>query len=649
LEAIIADAEQEVGSITLLTAAEHEQVIVRWNETEAVYRQDKCVHEMFEQQAARTPHAIAVECEGEQLSYAELNQRANQLAHHLRGLGVDSEALVGILLERSLEMVVAVLGVLKAGAAYVPLDASHPPARLSFTLADAGVTVLVTQHHLRAQVAGSPTRVLLLDGDSQRAQIAARSVENPALTPNAEQLAYVIYTSGSTGQPKGVAVRHTAVVNFLSSMAISPGLSASDSVLALTSLAFDIAVLELLLPLAVGARVIIATREVVNDSQALKQLLRSSAATTLQATPATYHLLLENDRDFFQHLSLCRLLCGGEALTTELAAQMVATGIQVWNLYGPTETTIWSSVQLVEQVTGSIALGRPIANTQLYVLDEKLRPTPVGVKGELYIGGEGLARGYVGRPELTAERFVPDPFSGHGGARLYKTGDIVRYQAGGELLYLGRSDAQVKLRGYRIELGEIEAALCQEDGISEAVVLTKGEGAQKRLVAYVVGTGGAAEGDNSRELRRRLKEQLPEYMVPAQMVMLERLPLTPNGKVDRKALESYEGVTKEEEFVSPRTSTEEALARIWRKVLEVERVSVEANFFELGGHSLLAARVVHLIHQELKINLPLHKVFEEPTIAGLALIAQEIMIEEIENLSDDEAEFFLNEYEEALT
>ncbi|HEX8846869.1 MAG TPA: amino acid adenylation domain-containing protein, partial [Pyrinomonadaceae bacterium] len=634
------------AAINVLSAAEHEQIVVQWNETSTEYPQESCVHQLFEEQVARTPEAIAVECAGEQLTYGELNERANQLAHHLRTLGVGSDSLVGVLLERSTEMVIALLGVLKAGAAYVPLDASHPAARLSFALQDAAASVLLTQQHLVEQLPAHGARVICLD--SQWSEISNHSADPLAVHLSAEQLAYVIYTSGSTGQPKGVAVRHAAVVNFLSSMAASPGLSASDTVLALTSLAFDIAVLELLLPLAVGARVVIATREVVNNSQALKQLLRSSAATTLQATPATYHLLLENDRNFFHHLSLRQLLCGGEALTTELATQLVATGMQVWNLYGPTETTIWSSAQLVEQVTSSIALGRPIANTQLYVLDGKLRPTPVGVKGELYIGGEGLARGYVGRAELTAERFVPDPFSGREGARLYKTGDVVRYQAGGELLYLGRSDDQVKLRGYRIELGEIEAVLCQEEGISEAVVLTRGEGAEKRLVAYVVRAGGA-EGDRSGELRRRLRERLPEYMVPARVVILERLPLTPNGKVDRKALESYEGVKKEEEFVAPRTPVEEVLARVWRKVLEVERVSVEANFFELGGHSLLAARVVHLIHQELKINLPLHTIFDEPTIAGLALIAQDIMIEEIENLSEDEAELFLDEYEEAIT
>ncbi|HEX7243455.1 MAG TPA: amino acid adenylation domain-containing protein, partial [Longimicrobiaceae bacterium] len=424
--------------------------------------------------------------------------------------------------------------------------------------------------------------------------------------------AYVIYTSGSTGTPKGVVVPHRAVVNFLDSMRLRPGLSARDTLLAVTTLSFDIAALELFLPLTTGARVVLADRETASDGARLREAVAASGATTMQATPASWRMLLDAGWEGAPGL---KALCGGEALPRELADRLLGVTGELWNLYGPTETTIWSTVERVEPGEGAVSIGAPIANTRLYLLDAGLEPVPEGVPGELYIGGEGVARGYLGRPELTAARFIPDALSREPGARLYRTGDRVRRRVNGVLEYLGRTDQQVKVRGFRIELGEIEAALCAQPRVREAVaVVREGPQGDRRLVAYVVAEEGASLA--AAELRAALRERLPEHMVPGAFVVLESLPLTPNGKVDRRALPAPE--PQSAAYVAPRTTVEEVLAGIWAELLGTERVSVEESFFDLGGHSLLATRVVSRARQAFGVEVPLRALFEAPTVAGLA-------------------------------
>ena len=495
------------------------------------------LHEFFEQQVARTPEAVAVVYDGRQLSYAELNMRANQLAHYLRGLGVGPDVLVGVYVERSLEMVVGLLGILKAGAAYVPLDPAFPRERLAFMLKDSQAPVLLTERHLLAQLPAYGGRVVTLDAGWEA--IARQSQQSPNSGVGPEALAYVIYTSGSTGLPKGVAIEHRSVVNFLASMQCEPGLRAGDRLLAVTTLSFDIAALELYLPLTVGASVEVVSSEVAADTARLRERLAHSGATVMQATPASWQMLIDAG---WERAPALKVLCGGEALGRELANALRARAPEVWNLYGPTETTIWSAVYKLEGAQGAgsaVPLGRPIANTQLYVLDEAMQPVPAEVAGELYIGGTGLARGYLNRPELTAEKFVPNPYSPEPGARLYGTGDLVRYLPNGNLEFVGRVDHQVKLRGYRIELGEIEGVLQEQAGVRQAVVVAREDvPGDKRLVGYVV--IDPHHPPTVSQLRRQLAARLPDYMVPSMFVLLDVLPLTPNGKVNRQALHRTE-------------------------------------------------------------------------------------------------------------
>jgi amino acid adenylation domain-containing protein len=482
LEGIVADPSRRLSELPLLKEQECHQLLVEWNATQVAYPKDQCIHQLFEAQVERTPEAVAVVFEGEQLTYRELNQRANQLAHHLQQLGVGSEVLVGLCVERSLDMVVGLLGILKAGGAYVPLDPGFPSERIAFMVEDAQTSVLVTQQRLLTQLPSQSTNVVCLDADA--AVLAQQSETNPLSTATAANLAYVIYTSGSTGRPKGVQIPHRSVVNFMLSMREQPGLAAEDTLLAVTTLSFDIAALELFLPLIVGARVIVAGRDIVADGTVLMEILERTGTTVMQATPITWRLLLAAG---WQGKPDLKILCGGEALPLELAQQLLPKAASLWNLYGPTETTIWSSVCQIESGAESISIGRPLANTQIYLLDPHLQPVPIGVPGELFIGGDGLARGYLNRPELTAERFLPHPFSGELGARLYKTGDLARYRADGTIEHLGRLDFQVKLRGYRIELGEIEAVLSQHPAVHQAVVVAREDvPGDKRLVAYVV-------------------------------------------------------------------------------------------------------------------------------------------------------------------
>lgn len=482
LQGIANNPDQPVGRLPLLPPKEWQQVVVGWNDTRRDYPRHLCIHHLFEAQATQTPDAVAVIFKGEQLTYGQLNRQANRLARHLRSIGAGPDRPVGIFMERSPEMVVGVLGILKAGSGYLPLDPDFPKERIAFMLEDAQVPVLLTQASLLEQLPPQTARVVCIDSDGP--VIAACSSDNPGVDVKPEHLAYIIYTSGSTGNPKGVQVTHQTVVNFLTSMRHEPGLTAEDVLLSVTTLSFDIAGLELFLPLAVGAKIVLAGRETISNGEQLLGLLASSRATVLQATPATWRLLIAAG---WQGSGQLKVLCGGEAMPPDLARELVNRSPEVWNMYGPTETTIWSTCYRLTNPDGPVLIGRPIANTQIYILDDNLQPVPIGVPGELYIGGEGVARGYLRRPELTESRFVPNPFSSRPNAKMYKTGDVARYRADGNLEFLGRRDNQVKLRGVRIELGEIESLLAQHPAVQQAVVdLKEDPVGDKSLVGYIV-------------------------------------------------------------------------------------------------------------------------------------------------------------------
>ncbi len=610
LEGIIQGAELRLSDLGMLTSAELHQQLVEWNSTQAAYEDDLCIHQLFQQQATLTPDRIAIQFDNREISYGELNQKANGIAGHLRKLGVGPEKLVGIFVERSIEMVAGLLGILKAGSAYVPLDPAFPKERLAFMIQDSGVGVLLTQRKFVDDLPAHQAQVVCIDGDLGSS--APTNDENhPKLST--ENLAYVIYTSGSTGRPKGVQIEHRALTNFLYSVRREPGLTTADVLLSVTTLSFDIAALELYLPLITGARLVIASRETASDGRQLKQLLADCRATVMQATPATWRMLIDAEWTGRKDL---KILCGGEALSRELANQLLARSGSLWNMYGPTETTIWSSIHRIETEDGPVSIGRPIANTQMFILDQSLNPLPIGAPGELYIGGDGLARSYLNRAELTAEKFIPDPFSNQPGRRLYRTGDLARYLSNGDIECLGRADDQVKVRGFRIELGEIEAVLNQHPAVRQVVVIAREDRpGDKSLVAYFV---SAHETELSvTELRDYIKGKLPDYMMPSAFVALEELPLTPNGKVNRRALPAPDFTANKDSYVPPRTKDEELLAGIWADVLRLETVGVEDNFFELGGHSLLATQVISRIRQTFQVQLPLRALFEAPTVAGL--------------------------------
>jgi amino acid adenylation domain-containing protein len=615
LSGIVSNPDQCLSRLPLLTQAERHQLLMEWNNTQANYPRNRCVHQLFEAQADKTPEATAVVFEKQQLTYSELNRRANRLAHHLVKLGVGPDVLVGICVERSLDMVVGLLAILKAGGAYVPLDPAYPLERLSFMLEDAELPVLLTQDRVRRNLPESSARIVCLDTDWN--EIEKESTENSACKAQPENLAYVIYTSGSTGKPKGVQIPHRAVVNFLTSMRVRPGMTADDRLLAVTTLSFDIAGLEIYLPLSVGASVEIVSRTVASDGNQLLSKLASSDATVVQATPPTWRMLLSAGWKGGPRL---KILCGGEALSRTLADQLLQSAGSLWNMYGPTETTIWSTTLQVEPARRAVPIGRPIANTQTFVLDGLLQPVPVGIAGELYIGGDGLARGYLKRPELTAEKFIPNPFSQKPAARLYKTGDMARYLPSGDIEFLGRIDHQVKIRGFRIELGEIESVLAEFPGVREAVVLAREDRpGDKRLVAYLLTQGRVSLSQEV--LRTFLRKKLPGYMIPSTFVLMERLPLSPNGKLDRKALPApnYEDIGGATAYMAPRNATEQKLEEIWSKAFHVPRVSIRDNFFDMGGDSLLAVGLITEIATTFGKELSFNTLLQASTIEQLAL------------------------------
>jgi amino acid adenylation domain-containing protein len=619
LEGATADAGTRVSELPLLSEAAQSRIVREWNSTQRAYP-DRCVHELICAEGARHPDRVAV-CSGErELTFGQLEERSNRLAHYLHRVGVCPGTLVGLCLERSLDMVVALLGIMKAGGAYVPLDPAYPAERIGFILQDAQASVLISERGVLSKL--PPVSAVCLALEELGAQIASESSQALPELP-ADTLAYVLYTSGSTGKPKGVQIEHRNVVNFLLSMQREPGLQAGDTLLALTTLSFDIAGLEIYLPLISGAKLVLASREEAADGNRLLGLLERCGANVMQATPASWRMLIECG---WSGSAGFKALCGGEALPADLASQLLSRCAQLWNLYGPTETTIWSSLFRVEsKCETTVPIGRPIANTCLYVLDQHLRPVPIGVAGELYIGGAGVARGYYRRPDLTAERFIPDPF--RAGQRMYRTGDLARFLADGALQFLGRSDFQVKLRGYRIELGEIESALAEHPAVAQSVVLVREDQTfDPRLVAYVQFKAG--QSVPSAELRAHLKRTLPEYMVPGFFVPLGAMPLTPNGKLDRKALPAPDYVRGERSTqpggaiakVSPRDDIELILARVWQRILRLEDIGVTDDFFELGGHSLLAVRMINELKQVAGFDLALAELFRGATIEHLARV-----------------------------
>jgi amino acid adenylation domain-containing protein len=619
LEHFVGDRAQHLSELSPLTEAERHQILLEFNHTAAKYPHELCIHHLLQTQAQRTPQAVAVEFNGKFLTYGELDFRSNQLSQLLRHHGVQRDVLVGLCVERSLEMVVALLGILKAGGAYVPIDPAYPSDRIRYVLEDANVKILLTQESLLPSLPSTAAEVICLD-DSWMF-LVNQSGEPVAAESAAESLAYVIYTSGSTGKPKGVQIQHRSVVNFLYSMQREPGLSRDDVLVAVTTLSFDIAGLEMYLPLLSGARLVVASREQAQDGRRLKLLLEESRATAMQATPATWRLLFASGWKGNREL---KVLVGGETLPPDLARELVSSCGPVWNMYGPTETTIWSTVyQVEERHRGLIPIGKPIANTQAYILDVNHRPVPIGVPGELYLAGDGLARGYLGRPDLTAERFVPNPFHPEAGARMYRTGDVARFLPDGNILYLGRIDNQVKVRGFRIELGEIESVLSKLPSVrSAAVVAREDRAGDKRLVAYVVPSSD--QEFSGVRLRDFLKQSLPEYMVPSTFVKMDTLPLSPNGKINRSALPAPDSSPAEGgTTIAARDDLELQLVNIWKKVLGVPDVGITDNFFDLGGHSLLAARMLCEIDMLLAKEIPLSALFRSATVESLAALIRE--------------------------
>lgn len=608
---LLINPEKEIDRVELLSAAEKVK-LDQWNKTLAPMPAGSSLGALIAATAEKFPDKIAVISDGDRLSYTELEQRATYLSHYLRLNGVNAGDLVGICLHRSVHLLVGLLGILKAGAAYVPLDPDYPDDRLLYMLKQSGVKVLVTESALVHGLPDYPCQLMCIDTEWD---VIATTTAQSIVSPGMDSLMYVIFTSGSTGLPKAVQVRHGSALNLLCSMAQCPGLKSTDTLLAVTTLSFDISVLELFLPLLVGASVVVASRTEAADGQELANLLQRYRVTVMQATPSTWRMLIgagwQGDRHF-------KVLCGGEAFPQDLAADLLMRAGDVWNMYGPTETTVWSTCYRIENAIAPILIGKPIGNTQCYVVNSALQLQPIGVAGELYIGGAGVTAGYLGRDDLTSERFVQDVFQPQNlDAKLYRTGDMVRLGVDGNLDYLNRTDNQVKVRGFRIELGEIEQTLLKLDAIASCVVGVSeyGEG-DKRLVGYVQFHPG--QHLTSSEVRRYLRVQLPEYMVLQHLVELDTIPLTANGKIDRKALPDPSRLfTQEKIFIAPTTNVETALSEIWTKIIGVEKVSVDSNFFELGGHSMLA----------LEVRSQIERVF------GVKLNAQDILLDSLEQLA----------------
>jgi len=656
------DPGKSIAEVPILTEAERNRILYEWNDTRAEYP-DVCVHELFERQAAKTPDAPAVVFQGQQLSYRVLNERANQLGHYLRKRGIGPELLVGVSMERSPGMLIGLLGIWKAGGAYVPMDPTYPKERLSFMVKDSAAQLLLTTNKHKHLFASVTDKTILLDSDWP--VIAGESTGNPRSGAVPSNLAYVMYTSGSTGEPKGAMILHSGLVNYLCWAIQRYSVEEGGSVPLHSSISFDLTVTSMYTPLLAGGQVELLPED-VGAQNLLAALRQGNNRSLVKITPAHLELLSQQIKPDEAAGRTKVFVIGGENLLAESLClwRDFAPGTRLINEYGPTETVVGCCVYEVrgdDPRRGSVPIGRPIANTQLYVLDPDMNPVPVGVMGELYIGGAGVARGYLNRPELTQQKFLADLFSGQSGARLYRTGDLARYRPDGTLEFLGRIDDQVKVRGYRVELGEIEASLADHSGVKSCVVLAReDEPGDKQLVGYVVPREN--ELPTVEELRQFLRQRLPDYMVPALFVFLKFFSLTPNGKIDRKALPapgkrlretaefvaprdplelvlaglsggkidrealptpSYESQPPARDFVRPRTETERSLAAIWTDLLKVENIGINDDFFDLGGHSLLAVRLVSRIRDVFEVELPLATLFQAPTIADLAGILRE--------------------------
>lgn len=657
LQSVVDNPDERLSVLEILPAAERQKLIADWNDTATEFPIDKGIHDLFMEQAARTPDSIAVRHEARRYTYRELDERSSQLANHLLARDVGVEDFVGLFVERSADMLVGLLGILKAGAAYVPIDPAFPSPRVNYMIDDAQIKFLVTERALADSLGDIQADVTGLDIiclDTEWSTVSVHSVVAPTVKLSPENLAHVIYTSGSTGNPKGVQIKHKSLTNLIYSLLQKPGINADDTVLGTTTVSFDIAALELFTPIICGAKVVIVGREVATDGFALARAVDKHEITVLQATPTSWRMLVEAG---WQGRPGIKMVTGGEALTTDLAKQLVPLGGKLFNMYAPSESTIYSTFQHVASADETITIGRPIANTQIYLLNEQLQLVPPGTVGTIYIGGTGISRGYLNQPEMTAERFIVNPLTNNGDDRIYNTGDLARYLPDGQIEYLGRNDSQIKIRGYRIELGEIESMLGRHPAILQnAVILREDAPGNKQLVAYYI-----TEDDSTVpwvELRQYLGEYLPDYMVPAVAMELDAMPKTPNGKIDRKSLplpSDLRSGVGETSYVAPTTPTEQDVAEIWQTVMGIDKVGIHDNFFDLGGHSLHATRVLARLRNDLNVEVPLRTMFTTPTVAGLSIAITELlaaeqddaelatMLSEIEDLSEEELKALLDE------
>jgi len=616
LTSITLNLDRAIASLPLMSGQEQQQLLIEWNTTATSYPRERCIQELFQEQVLRDPKAVAVVFNDQEVTYETLNKRANQLAQYLRRQGVGPDVIVGLAVERSVEMIVGLLAILKAGGAYLPLDASYPPERLSFMIQQTGVKIILTQEHLRDSLPSSEATVVALDIDS--AAITSENDRNPAGASGPENLAYVIYTSGSTGTPKGVSVTHSNVVRLVKETNYAR--FGSDEVfLQFAPITFDAATFEIWGALLNGARLVVPEPGIESLAN-LGHTIQRQRITTVWLTAGLFHQMVDNELGSLQGVR--QLIAGGDVLSVPHVETVVRTlkGCQVINGYGPTENTTFTCCERVtsENIGHSVPIGKPVSNTQVYVLSDRMEPVPVGVPGELFIAGEGLARGYLNDPGATAERFIPNPFARTPGERLYRTGDQVKYRSDGSIEFIGRLDQQVKIRGYRIEPAEIEFALSQHVGVKDCVVTPQISGiGERRLAGFVVPVPGRKV--LSEELKSFLNEKLPEYMVPSFIGVVDDLPLTENGKIDRDALPNIDELSsKDKVFVAPQTEVECKLAAAWTRVLGLEQVGVHHNFFDLGGYSLLAVKLVNEIEKEFGQKIPLITLFQTATIAGLA-------------------------------
>jgi len=615
LEQILADPSRIINERSLLTPDEKQLILVDWNSTAKDYELTKTVNQLFEEQVKINPDKIAVIFDDVELTYHQLNEVANRLAHYLLTQKVQLGQLIGVCLPRSHEMLIAVLAVLKAGCTYIPLDPAFPVQRLEYMVENSELELLITTAELEKMFSKFTGKSITLDNDN--AFLQDYSLDDTDVVVDPKQLAYIIFTSGSTGNPKGVQIEHHSLTNFLLSMQEGPGMTEQDTLLAVTTLSFDIAMLELFLPLITGAKVVIAPEEAKQDVFLLQTLIEKHAVSLMQATPTTWLMLFESG---WQGKSDLTVLCGGEALKLDLASKLTKKIKSLWNMYGPTETTIWSSVEEIPVNCAMITIGKPIANTSFYILDDNLHQVPVGLMGKLFIGGEGVSRGYLKRDDLTAEKFIPNPFSDNKEDIIYDTGDLARFLPDGRVECLGRADYQVKVRGFRLELGDIEAHLVQLDEVQDAVVVLSDD----RLVAYVIASHTISQDDLNHQLkfaeflRDKLKAELPSYMIPAAYVTMESFPLTPNKKIDRKLLPKPENILTGEQYIAPRDETEQQLATIWEMLLGHHPISVTADYFDCGGNSLLSISLITKINKAFNLDLPLAMIFNSPTIQAMA-------------------------------